>query len=674
MKTKQLYISALAAIFASSSAYAVIGPIKITLNPTELSSNYFNEDDTSAPFASEVYTQDDIKNSKASNVYDFLSQNTSLSLAPSSGNRFSKKISARGYGLTIGSHNLVVTLNGRRLNNIDTSGPEIGGVNINDIERIEITKGSGSVIYGDSATSGAIHFYTKKNFENKISTTMGNYGLVQTSASVGINGEKIDLNISMDNLKHDGYHKAATGGSTLLEAGVKDKGKLTKSTIGGMYTTDNGMEISLDISKNVSDTRYPNNFTDAQFDADPTGNASGNAYTFRESKSNTTNLKVKRMLGENFELTTSRSILDKETQFTQWYSSGTVDKNKYDYKSNDYILTYTNGNVKIDSGVSSFDGARTTISTTATNRNTTSKDNLGVFSQLQYSSNDSVFTIGARKEKVDYKYNPESGTALSGEYDLNAFDIGVNTSLSANTSIFTNYNHAFQAPLIDRFFVSAAWPATGQVFNGFVKPSKSRTFNIGLNHLTDNSKTKVTLYRSNVKDEMFLCKSNAASDCGAFGNNLNLDKSHKQGLELQNKYVFSPKWSTNLNYAYTDAKIDSDDKGNGALNGKTNPMTSKHNISASVIYSFNDNANMMLTQKYRSDAFAEEDYANIFTKKQMAYNSTNFNFSYNANDDLSFTFDVENLFKNIYGTRLRDNVIYPGNSTRNIKAGLSYKF
>ncbi len=34
----------------------------------------------------------------------------------------------------------------------------------------------------------------------------------------------------------------------------------------------------------------------------------------------------------------------------------------------------------------------------------------------------------------------------------------------------------------------------------------------------------------------------------------------------------------------------------------------------------------------------------------------------------------ENLFKNIYGTRLRDNVIYPGNSTRNIKAGLSYKF
>jgi len=668
MFNKKIFLAvSFSALVLSQPSNAVIGPIKITLNPTELSSNYFNEVDTFAPFSSEVYTQDDIKNSNATNIYDFLSQNTSLSLAPSSGNRFSKKISARGYGLTIGSHNLVVTLNGRRLNNIDTSGPEIAGVNINDIERVEITKGSGSVIYGDSAMAGAIHFYTKKNIQTKISTTSGNYGVSQTSASVGINDEKIDLNISLDNSKHDGFHKAATGG-------VKDKGKQTKSSIGGTYTTDGGTEISLDLYRTNSDIRYPNYLSDAQFEADPTGSGSGSRYTYRDAESSTTNFKVKRNWGENFEFTTNRSAIDKESRNFYSYSGATVDNYKYDYKSNDYLLTYTNGDIKIDSGVNIFDGKRTVESTTVSSRNTTSKENLGVFSQLQYFRNDSVFTVGARSEKVDYKYSPESGTALSGEYDLNAFDIGINTSLSPNTTIFTNYNHAFQAPLIDRFFISATWPATGQVFNGFVRPSKSRTFNIGLNHLTDNSKTKLTLYRSNIKDEMFLCKSNAASDCGLYGDNLNLDKSHKQGLELQNKYVFSPKWSTGLNYAYTIAKIDSDDKGAGALNGKTNPMTSKHNISASVIYSLSNKTNMTLTQKYRSEAFAEEDYANIFTKKQPEYNSTNFNFSYNPNDDLSFSFDVENLFENSYGTRLRDDVIYPGNSTRNIKAGLTYKF
>jgi iron complex outermembrane receptor protein len=156
-------------------------------------------------------------------------------------------------------------------------------------------------------------------------------------------------------------------------------------------------------------------------------------------------------------------------------------------------------------------------------------------------------------------------------------------------------------------------------------------------------------------------------------NNTNLDESHKQGLELQNLFVVSPKWSTNVNYAYTKAIIDKE-ADNSLMNGKTNPMTSKHNITASVIYSFSDKTKMTLTQKYRSSAFAEEDYTNTATQKQKAYNSTDFNFSFSPNEDLEFNFDVENIFENSYGTWLRADVIYPGNFTRNINASLSYKF
>ena len=83
---------------------------------------------------------------------------------------------------------------------------------------------------------------------------------------------------------------------------------------------------------------------------------------------------------------------------------------------------------------------------------------------------------------------------------------------------------------------------------------------------------------------------------------------------------------------------------------------------------------MRLTQKYRSSAFAEEDYKNIDIQKQKAFNSTDFNFSYNTNNNLEFNLEIENLFENSYGTWLRKDVIYPGNFTRNIKAGLSYKF
>ena len=659
MFIKNLILAAsLSAILFSNSVNAVIGPIKITLNPTEVSSNYFNEDDISAPFASEIYTEDDIKNSKSNNIYDFLTQNTSLSLAPSSGNKFSQKISARGYGLTIGSHNLVVTLNGRRLNSISTDGPAINTININDVEKIEITKGSGSVIYGDSAMAGAIHVYTKKNLDNKVSTSVGNYGLVQTSASFGISQEKIDLNMSIDNLRHGGYSVADPQGN-------KDKGEETKSNINARYITDGGTEFELNYDLNESENRYPNWLTQAQFNENPSYNSTGRVYTISNRDSDTLTYKVKRQLGDNFSLSRSSSILNKETIVKSYNSSaittyGNPSKYQYDYYNSDYILGYENGNLKIDSGYNSLDGSRTfPVATAYVPANTTSKKNIGFFSQLQYNQNDSTYTIGARNETVEYEYKPVSGTQKNAKHHLEAFDVGFNTRLNPSTTVFTNFNQAFQAPLIDRFFTYNGG------FNGFMSPSTSKTINVGLNYLTEKSKTKVTLYRSNVRNEMFYNSSTY--------NNTNLDESHKQGLELQNLFAYSPKWSTNVNYAYTKAIIDKE-ADNSTFNGKINPMTSKHNISASAIYSFSDKTKMTLTQKYRSSAFAEEDYTNTATQKQKAYNSTDFNFSFSPSEDLEFNFDVENLFENSYGTWLRADVIYPGNFTRNINASLSYKF
>ena len=669
MFNKKLFLAvSFSALVFSQPSNAVIGPIKITLNPTELSSNYFTEEDTSAPFASEIYTEDDIKNSKSNNIYDFLTQNTSLSLAPSSGNRFSQKISTRGYGLTIGSHNLVVTLNGRRLNSIATDGPAINTININDVEKIEITKGSGSVIYGDSAMAGAIHIYTKRNLDTKVVSSIGNYGLVQTAASFGVSGDKIDLNMSLDNLKHGGYSVADPKGN-------KDKGEETKSKINVRYVTDGGTEFEVDYDLNDSENRYPNALTKAQFDANPAQNSLGRVYTISDRKSDTLTYKVKRQLTDNLTLSRSSSILNKETVTKShlWSAITTYDdpsKYQYDYYNTDYILSYENENLKIDSGYTSLDGSRTfPVATAWVPANTTSKKNIGFFSQLQYDQGDSIYTIGARNETVEYEYKPVSGAQKNAKHHLEAFDIGFNTRLNPSTTVFTNFNQAFQAPLIDRFFTYNGG------FNGFMSPSDSKTINIGLNYLTDKSKTKVTLYRSNIRNEMYY---NGSA-------NTNIDKSHKQGLELQNAFAVNPKLSTNISYAYTDAIIDKE-ADNSLMNGKTNPMTSKHNISASAIYSLSDNASITLTQKYRSSAFSEEDYTNTLIHKQMAYNSTDFNFSYKPNNDLEFNFDIENVFDVAFGTVLDDDAldsyftgtnlgtIYPGNFTRNIKASLIYKF
>lgn len=122
MKFTQLsVVAAVSALTFSTASNAILGPIPIYLNPTKIESSIFATDDFKSTFASEIYTGADIKKSGSSDIFEFLGQNTSLVVTPASGNPFAQKINTRGFGLTNGYENIVITLNGRRLNNIDSN-------------------------------------------------------------------------------------------------------------------------------------------------------------------------------------------------------------------------------------------------------------------------------------------------------------------------------------------------------------------------------------------------------------------------------------------------------------------------------------------------------------------------------------------------------------------------
>lgn len=53
------------------------------------------------------------------------------------------------------------------------------------IERVEIVKGSGSVLYGSEAVSGVVNIITKKTAENAVYAGFGNYGQQEYGVSVG---------------------------------------------------------------------------------------------------------------------------------------------------------------------------------------------------------------------------------------------------------------------------------------------------------------------------------------------------------------------------------------------------------------------------------------------------------------------------------------------------------
>ncbi len=116
----------------------------------------------------------------------------------------------------------------------------------------------------------------------------------------------------------------------------------------------------------------------------------------------------------------------------------------------DLLLSFCNETLSVTGGAKFSNGSRDS------GLDITSKNSRALFSLAEYRplwlSDALTISAGLRNEKVKYQYNPTSGSQLSDDRSLNAWDVGANYRLNSTLSLFTNYNQSFLAPDIDRFF------------------------------------------------------------------------------------------------------------------------------------------------------------------------------------------------------------------------------
>jgi iron complex outermembrane receptor protein len=229
---------------------AAADPGAPTLDPVVITAARVATPDTEAPFASEVHTRDQIEASGATSLYDYLARHTSVNVLPSFGNRFTPKLDMRGYGIGDGYQNLVVTVDGRRLNNIDMMPQLIGAIPLADVERIEITKGSGAVLYGDGAMAGAIHIITRAHTGAVLAASAGNFGAYQVSAGAGLKRPGLTLFASVDDEADDGHARADVTGHKDAARDRTWRGQIEA-------TPTEALKLALDLAGTRIDTRYP---------------------------------------------------------------------------------------------------------------------------------------------------------------------------------------------------------------------------------------------------------------------------------------------------------------------------------------------------------------------------------------------------------------------------------
>ena len=132
---------------------------------------------------------------------------------PSYGNKFNQLIDMRGFGLTDGYKNVAIIVNGRRFNNIDSVPQKLSDIGINNIQRIEITKGSGSVVHGDGATGGSIQIYTRNTTDTVIQSSFGNYGINTGSFTTGLSKDDFVFSLSGSHYQQDGFSDPGPDGN-----------------------------------------------------------------------------------------------------------------------------------------------------------------------------------------------------------------------------------------------------------------------------------------------------------------------------------------------------------------------------------------------------------------------------------------------------------------------------
>ena len=602
--------------------------------------------DQDAPYASEVHTREDIERSGVSSLYEYLAQQTSLQVTPSYGNRYTPQISMRGYGNANGHQNVVISVDGRRLNNIDMASQLIGSISLVDVERIEITKGSGSVLYGDGATAGTIQIYTKAREGVSLDAYAGNYGARGAVASAGIVRDRFDLSATLDHSRFGGF-------SDKDPSGHRDQSEANTWRFAAGGKPVDALRLDFEAGASRIDTRYPSSLSLTQFQTDP-GMNKGRDYTRQKLDTDHWSVGADYALNPEWRLSAQHHDEDKMSKYP--VSGWTSD---YRYLSDEIALQFSRGGLALNAGVHRFDGER------SQSDSVTTKENLGWYVQGQYALDALTLSGGVRRERVEYAYKPDAGKSLDADDSLTSWEVGANYRIDPALSVFATYSDAFLTPDIDRFF-STDWDTYEVIFNGFIEPAQARTVTVGLNHLTDRNRLKLSVFHARLENEIYLEPISYM--------NTNIDKSHKYGVEVQDSLQITPNVTGLVNYAWTRAIIDREADGGGAYDGKELPGVSRHSLVAGFNVRVTDKGNLNLSHTWRSKAWAAEDFDNDNMQKQRAYQSTDVAYRHRLTKEAEVYAAVTNFFDRENGLWVRDDAIYPIDFERTWKVGARVTF
>ena len=501
---KRIFV--VAAVLIGSHLLAQEDTASKTMDEVVITANKFPQKESGTGKVVSIITRQQIEMSGGKDLSQLLNEQTGIIINGATSNQGTYK-SLYVAGAT--SAYTLILLDGVPLN--DPSG--VGGtfdirlLSLDNIERIEILKGSQSTLYGSNAVAGVINIISKKPMAAKPllngSLAYGSYNSFKASGNVSQKTKVFEYDINYTYNNTDGISEAK---DTTGQVGFDKDGFQQQAiqAIVGINVTN-----ALKLSPYYRFTEFKGDYdADAFIDAP-------NHYT--------------------------ASLVNTGLTGHYAYKTGTIHFNYgYDLTKRDYVSQFGNYNTK-----GKFNHAEA-----YTDHHFT--DNVQLVAGLNYQSYrmetpDTTNSIISPYASVILKSNIGLNAEIGGRFNHHN-QYGNNFTYSFNPSylvhdqlkLFVNITSGFRAPSIFELFATYG-------SNPNLKPERSTTQEVGLQAMLLNKKLEFTVtgFNRNINDVIIY-------DAPGY---VNRDKQHDYGAELEVHYSVNRQLSFKVNYAYVDGKI-----------------------------------------------------------------------------------------------------------------------
>ncbi|MDB9823018.1 TonB-dependent receptor [Deltaproteobacteria bacterium] len=564
-----------------------------------------------------VIDEEDIKESNAKNVADLLKSETGVIVKDLLGNGKNAQVDLRGFGET-GPYNSLVLVDGRRVNEVDLSGVAWTQISLEQIERIEIVRGTGTVLYGDNAVGGVINIITRIPAEEL------SFSAEAVTGSFGRNKERISLSGGLDNLT------AALYASRDSIKGYRPENEFTAKDFGGKIVFDPTDFLSLDITGSLHEDEYdlPGHLTEAQYRA----NREMNGNPLDEGMSEDYYLKAGLDLDlvEYGNIIADLSYRQRETRAIFPDPSGVFPQGTRGntetwsvtprYVREKGILDHENTLIAgidlywSEQAMDSFGGYLVPLSI-KTGISNTERDSLGIYINDEFSiSENLIILLGARRERVRYSFNQRDLSAFP-LAPLNtgvtkrekAYNIGVTYLYGDRSTLFARVNRSIRFPLTDEVSY-VDWVTWKILANSDLQPQKGQHYEVGVKHyFTPDINGTFTIFRAKINNEIFY-------NPLTFSNENHPETLH-QGLEVGLRVELSDRGDIFGNYSYVKAEFESSPYGGNEIPAiprhRANIGFRIHDIYPGLVFSADYN--------YTGSSYAISDHANEFDKIEYYY-------------------------------------------------------